>query len=88
MLNLITLDAELYFKRRPELICFVEDIYRAYKALAERYDHISGELYKANHTIATSFPEQVQYAMLEEDDNSKQNQQEYSGQIDEQNERK
>ncbi|XP_074574061.1 protein NETWORKED 2A-like [Curcuma longa] len=60
--------AELYFKRRPELISFVEDVYRAYRALAERYDHISGELHKANHTISTSFPDRVQYAMLEDED--------------------
>ncbi|WOL08470.1 hypothetical protein Cni_G17223 [Canna indica] len=62
--------AELYFKRRPELISFVEDVYRAYRALAERYDHISGELHKANHTIATACPDQVQYAMLEEEEDS------------------
>ncbi|KAG6507757.1 protein NETWORKED 2A-like [Zingiber officinale] len=60
--------AELYFKRRPELISFVEDAYRSYRALAERYDHISGELHKANHTISTSFPDRVQYAMLEDED--------------------
>ncbi|RWW76682.1 hypothetical protein BHE74_00015210 [Ensete ventricosum] len=77
MLKLIEADAdsfakraELYFKRRPELISFVEDAYRAYRALAERYDHISGELHKANHTIATACPEQVQYAMLEEEDDN------------------
>ncbi|KAJ8478815.1 hypothetical protein OPV22_022542 [Ensete ventricosum] len=58
----------MYFKRRPELISFVEEAYRAYRALAERYDHISGELHKANHTIATAFPDQVQYAMPEEED--------------------
>ncbi|XP_042459703.1 protein NETWORKED 2D-like [Zingiber officinale] len=76
MLKLIEADAdsfakraELYFKRRPELIGFVQDAYRAYRALAERYDHISGELHKANHTIATACPDQVQYAMLEEEDN-------------------
>ncbi|KAJ1690315.1 hypothetical protein LUZ63_014470 [Rhynchospora breviuscula] len=61
--------AEMYYKRRPEVITSVEEAYRAYRALAERYDHISGELHKANHTIATAFPDQVQYAMLEEDDN-------------------
>ncbi|CAD5184073.1 unnamed protein product [Musa acuminata subsp. malaccensis] len=61
--------AELYFKRRPELISYVEDAFKAYRALADRYDHISGELHKANHTIATAFPERVQYAMLEDDDN-------------------
>ncbi|KAJ4744598.1 Kinase interacting (KIP1-like) family protein [Rhynchospora pubera] len=61
--------AEMYYKRRPEVITSVEEAYRAYRALAERYDHISGELHKANHTIATAFPDQVQYSMLEEDDN-------------------
>ncbi|URE49315.1 hypothetical protein MUK42_14008 [Musa troglodytarum] len=61
--------AELYFKRRPELISYVEDAFKAYRSLADRYDHISGELHKANHTIATAFPERVQYAMLEDDDN-------------------
>jgi KIP1-like protein len=61
--------AEMYYKRRPEVISSVEEAYRAYRALAERYDHISGELHKANHTIATAFPDQVHYAMLEEEDN-------------------
>ncbi|KAG6483394.1 hypothetical protein ZIOFF_060039 [Zingiber officinale] len=77
MLKLIEADAdsfakraELYFKRRPELIGFTEDAYRAYRDLAERYDHVSGELHKANHTIATACPDQVQYAMLEEEDDN------------------
>ncbi|PKA46266.1 hypothetical protein AXF42_Ash020017 [Apostasia shenzhenica] len=61
--------AEMYFKKRPELITFVEETYRAYRALAERYDHISGELHKANHTIATAFPEQVDFDSQDEDDN-------------------
>ncbi|KAH0464863.1 hypothetical protein IEQ34_004966 [Dendrobium chrysotoxum] len=61
--------AELYFKKKPELIKFVEETYRAYRALAERYDHISGELHKANHTIATAFPDQVQFDVQDEDDN-------------------
>ncbi|KAJ6930264.1 hypothetical protein NC652_013946 [Populus alba x Populus x berolinensis] len=29
--------AEMYYKKRPELIHFVEDSYRAYRALAERF---------------------------------------------------
>nr|CAD1828760.1 unnamed protein product [Ananas comosus var. bracteatus] len=62
--------AEMYYKRRPEVISSVEEAYKAYRALAERYDHISGELHKANHTIATAFPDQVQYAMLEEEDDN------------------
>ncbi|XP_039841631.1 protein NETWORKED 2D-like [Panicum virgatum] len=62
--------AEMYYKRRPEVITQVEEVYRAYKALADRYDIMSGELHKANHTIATAFPDQVQYAMLEEEDDN------------------
>ncbi|KAJ8771225.1 hypothetical protein K2173_026093 [Erythroxylum novogranatense] len=60
--------AEMYYKKRPELINFVEESYRAYRALAERYDHISTELQNANNTIAYVFPEQVQLSMEEEDD--------------------
>ncbi|XP_052198056.1 kinase-interacting protein 1-like [Diospyros lotus] len=59
--------AEMYCKKRPELIHFVEESYQAYQALAERYDHISTELQHANTTIATVFPERVQFAMDEED---------------------
>lgn len=60
--------AEMYYKKRPELMNYVEETYKAYKALAERYDRISGELHKANHTIATAFPDQVQFAIQDEDD--------------------
>ncbi|XP_059307400.1 kinase-interacting protein 1 [Lycium ferocissimum] len=60
--------AEMYYKKRPELINFVEESYRAYRALAERYDKLSRELQSANNTIATLFPEQIQLAMDEEDD--------------------
>ncbi|KAL6854006.1 hypothetical protein ACP4OV_020035 [Aristida adscensionis] len=62
--------AEMYYKRRPEVITQVEEVYRAYRSLADRYDIMSGELHKANHTIATAFPDQVQYAMLEEEDDN------------------
>ncbi|XP_010522659.1 PREDICTED: protein NETWORKED 3A [Tarenaya hassleriana] len=30
--------AEMYYKRRPELISRVEDLYRTYRSLAEKYD--------------------------------------------------
>ncbi|KAL2504503.1 Protein NETWORKED 2D [Abeliophyllum distichum] len=58
----------MYYKKRPELLHFVEDSYRAFRALAERYDHLSNDLQKANHAIATVFPEQVQFAMDEDDE--------------------
>ncbi|KAL1541026.1 protein NETWORKED 4A-like [Salvia divinorum] len=38
--------AELYFKKRPDLVSLVEELYRMYRALAERYDHVTGELKK------------------------------------------
>ncbi|GFP90687.1 hypothetical protein PHJA_001212800 [Phtheirospermum japonicum] len=60
--------AEMYYKRRPELVSSVEESYRAFKALADRYDLLSKELQNANHTIATVFPEQVQFAMDEDED--------------------
>ncbi|CAL9112589.1 unnamed protein product [Musa textilis] len=60
--------AELYFRRRPELMNFVEEMYKAYKALADRYDRVSGELHKANHTIASVFPDQVELAMQGDED--------------------
>ncbi|KAG9440808.1 hypothetical protein H6P81_020973 [Aristolochia fimbriata] len=60
--------AEMYYRKRPELINFVQESYRAYRSLAERYDHISGELQNANNTIANMFPDQVQFSMDEEDD--------------------
>lgn len=38
--------AEMYYRRRPQLISHVEDFYRMYRALAERYDNVTGELRK------------------------------------------
>ncbi|KAH6766083.1 hypothetical protein C2S52_017066 [Perilla frutescens var. hirtella] len=53
MLKLIEEDAdsftkkvEIYYQKRPELINLVEDVYRMYRSLAERYDHVTGELRK------------------------------------------
>ncbi|KAI3930843.1 hypothetical protein MKX01_037289 [Papaver californicum] len=62
--------AEMYYRKRPELISFVEEAFRQYKALAERYNHISGELQNANNTIASVFPEQVQFAIEDDDEDS------------------
>ncbi|KAE8672252.1 classical arabinogalactan protein 26-like [Hibiscus syriacus] len=50
MLNLIGEDAdsfakraEMYYKKRPELISMVEDLYRSHRLLAERYDQIKSD---------------------------------------------
>ncbi|KAB1203326.1 hypothetical protein CJ030_MR8G012808 [Morella rubra] len=51
--------AEMYYKKRPELMKMVEEFYRAYRALAERYDHATGLLRQAQRTMAEAFPNQV-----------------------------
>ncbi|KAL6978560.1 hypothetical protein U1Q18_020228 [Sarracenia purpurea var. burkii] len=43
--------AEMYYKKRPELMKLVEEFYRAYRALAERYDHATGALRQAHRTM-------------------------------------
>lgn len=35
--------AEMYYKKRPELVNMVEDFYRAHRSLAERYDQLKLE---------------------------------------------
>ncbi|KAM0050716.1 putative protein Networked (NET), actin-binding (NAB) [Helianthus debilis subsp. tardiflorus] len=51
--------AEMYYKKRPELMKLVEELYRAYRALAERYDHATGALRQAHKTMTEVFPNQV-----------------------------
>lgn len=60
--------AEMYYRRRPELICAVEEAYKVFRALADRYDLLSKDFQNANHTIATVFPEQLQFAMSTDDE--------------------
>lgn len=55
--------AEMYYKKRPELISLVEEFYRGYRALAERYDHITGELHHVQCNMEDAFPNQMHYAM-------------------------
>ncbi|XP_024974781.1 protein NETWORKED 2D-like [Cynara cardunculus var. scolymus] len=62
--------AEMYYKHRPELIAFIEESVRAYRALAERYDKLSTDLQKANTTIASVFPDQLTYDTDYEDDDN------------------
>ncbi|KAI3459414.1 hypothetical protein Pfo_016077 [Paulownia fortunei] len=58
--------AEMYYKKRPELMKLVEEFYRAYRALAERYNHATGELRHAHRTIAEAFPDQVPFELVED----------------------
>ncbi|CAI9781190.1 unnamed protein product [Fraxinus pennsylvanica] len=51
--------AEMYYKKRPELMKHVEEFYRAYRALAERYDHATGVIRHAHRTMSEAFPNQV-----------------------------
>ncbi|OIV92601.1 hypothetical protein TanjilG_17952 [Lupinus angustifolius] len=59
--------AEMYYKKRPELIKLVEEFYRAYRALAERYDHATFELRHAHKTMAKAFPSHAPHYMLIDD---------------------
>ena len=43
--------AEMYNRKRPELVAHVEEFYRMYQALAERCDHLTGELFKSNPSM-------------------------------------
>ena len=52
--------AEMYYKRRPELMSLLEELYRAYRALAERHDHAAGELRSARRKMAEAFPDEYQ----------------------------
>ncbi|GER41605.1 kinase interacting family protein [Striga asiatica] len=58
--------AEMYYKKRPELMKLVEEFYRAYRALAERYNHATGELRHCQQTIAKAFPDEVPLELVED----------------------
>ncbi|XP_020256112.1 protein NETWORKED 1A-like isoform X2 [Asparagus officinalis] len=58
--------AEMYYRKRPELMKLVEEFYRAYRALAERYDHATGALRQAHKTMAEAFPDQVPLMLPDE----------------------
>ncbi|KAF8401735.1 hypothetical protein HHK36_012681 [Tetracentron sinense] len=58
--------AEMYYKKRPELMKLVEEFYRAYRALAERYDHATGELRQAHRTMAEAFPNRLPFVLADD----------------------
>ncbi|XP_042461149.1 protein NETWORKED 1A-like isoform X1 [Zingiber officinale] len=58
--------AEMYYKKRPELMKLVEEFYRAYRALAERYDNATGVLRQAHQTMAVVFPNQIPLEVSDE----------------------
>uniref|UniRef100_A0A7N1A1L9 NAB domain-containing protein n=1 Tax=Kalanchoe fedtschenkoi TaxID=63787 RepID=A0A7N1A1L9_KALFE len=58
--------AEMYYKRRPELMRLVEQFYRAYRGLAERYSHATRVIRQAHDTMAEAFPGQVPPLLTED----------------------
>ncbi|KAH6793907.1 hypothetical protein C2S52_004384 [Perilla frutescens var. hirtella] len=73
MIKLIEVDedsfarrAEMYYKKRPELMKMVEEFYRAYRALAERYDHATGVIRHAHRTMSEAFPNQLPMMFADE----------------------
>ncbi|KAM0016326.1 putative protein Networked (NET), actin-binding (NAB) [Helianthus debilis subsp. tardiflorus] len=70
MIKLIEVDAdsfarraEMYYKKRPEIMKLVEEFYRAYRALAERYDYATSELRHAQKTLQAAFPDQEPFTL-------------------------
>ncbi|RWW07961.1 hypothetical protein GW17_00028627 [Ensete ventricosum] len=63
MLNLIEEEAdsfakraEMYYKRRPQLVDMIEDFYRAHRSLAEQYDQLkSGSAVRRSISVCPSF---------------------------------
>lgn len=49
--------AEMYYRKRPELISMVEDLYRTHRSLAERYDQVRPDSgIRLLTTSSSSFP--------------------------------
>ncbi|KAL8239620.1 hypothetical protein R6Q59_016187 [Mikania micrantha] len=62
--------AEMYYKKRPELMKLVEEFYRAYRALAERYDYATSELRHAQKALQAAFPDQEPFIITQDSSSS------------------
>ncbi|KAL8209474.1 hypothetical protein R6Q57_006206 [Mikania cordata] len=62
--------AEMYYKKRPELMKLVEEFYRAYRALAERYDYANSELRHAQKALQVAFPDQEPFIITQDSSSS------------------
>ncbi|KAK7337390.1 hypothetical protein VNO77_17961 [Canavalia gladiata] len=48
--------AEMYYKKRPELVSMVEDFYRTHRSLAERYDQVKPDTTGIGHLVSGGSP--------------------------------
>jgi len=48
--------AEMYYKKRPELVSMVEDFYRTHRSLAERYDQVKPDTTGIGHLVNGGSP--------------------------------
>lgn len=64
--------ADMFFRRRPELVNIIEDCLHGYRALARRYDKLSMVMQNANRTIASAFPEKMELTMDDDFDDFQQ----------------
>ncbi|KAG6537668.1 protein NETWORKED 1A-like [Zingiber officinale] len=62
--------AEMYYKKRPELKKLVDEFYRGYRALAERYEQSTRLLRHAHRTIAEALPNQIPLLFPDESPNA------------------
>ncbi|KAI3867733.1 hypothetical protein MKX03_017554 [Papaver bracteatum] len=60
--NLFSKRPKMYYKKRSdELLKLVEESYRAYLALGERYDYATWALRQAHKTMSEAFPSQISF---------------------------
>lgn len=59
----------MYYKKRPELKKLVEEFFRGYRALAERYEQSTRLLRHAHRTIAEALPNQIPLLFPDESPN-------------------
>ncbi|XP_058092998.1 protein NETWORKED 3C-like [Magnolia sinica] len=54
--------AETYYKKRPELVKLVEDFYRSYRSLAERYHRLKSEFMQAAQSSSSTSSDSLKQA--------------------------
>ncbi|PIM99721.1 hypothetical protein CDL12_27781 [Handroanthus impetiginosus] len=62
--------AEMYYKKRPQLIKMVQDLHKSYSALADKYDHLksasnNGSLSNSLRTLKGKRPQHDEYVSIE-----------------------
>ncbi|KAF8074379.1 hypothetical protein N665_1107s0018, partial [Sinapis alba] len=63
--------AETYYKKRPELITFVHDFYRAHRSLAHRFHHLKASSSSIDHSLSELLDDDP-HSEIDDDDHQDQ----------------